>query len=116
MTSNYCPRCAHCQAIKEYEEQAEKRRRDLEEEKRRMEEELRAAERRLKEEGAIYGNRYELYTIAEIEKITNIDFLNEMLDQPYPCAQPKTDEELHELFERRRCIEKRLNDVLLENL
>ena len=119
MEANYCPVCAHCRMLKEIDEKAakvKKRRQDMEEEQRLMEEELRAEEKRVKEEGIIYGDHYDLYSLADIQNITNFDFLEEMLEKIYPCAQPQTEEELEDLHVRYNAVSKRLNDVLLENL
>jgi len=119
MEVNFCPCCVHCHTLKELEEKAAKvnqRRQDLDEERRLMEEELRAAERRVKKEGVIYGNHYELYTISDIQNITNYDFLEEMLGKIYPCGQPQSKEEHHELYDRYSVVSKRMNDLLIENL
>lgn len=116
MEANYCPHCVHCKILIENEKKAQERRRDFEEEQRRMEEDIKSAERRLKEEGVIYGNRYELYTIADIEKIKNYEFLCDMLSNIYPSAQPSTEEEHQELDKRYRAVSNRMQVVLIESL
>ena len=120
MAATYCPCCAHCRALKEIEEAAEKRRHDFEEEvearRQKMEEELAAEKKRLTEEGVIYGNQYEAYSVEEIMNIKNLDFLYEMSLNMCPNAQPPTEEECNELVERYKAVDTRLNALLLENL
>ena len=61
----------HCRTLRELEEESARRRHEMAEEERRMEEEIKAAERMIKEQGVIYGHHYDLYSIADIEKISN---------------------------------------------
>lgn len=120
MAANFCSYCRHCKAIKEIDEAAERRRHQFEEEvnerRLQMEEELEAEKRRLMEEGVIYGDQYEAYSVEEIMKITNLDFLYKMSQNMCPSAQPPTEEEFHELAQRCKAVDTRLNYLLLENL
>jgi len=119
MAAYFCPRCAHCQDLKEIEEAAEKRKQEFDEEvenrRKKLEEELKAEKRRIAE-GVIYGNRYDAYSVEEIMKISNLDFLYEMSLKMCPSAQPPSKEEFDELIARCKAVETRLNDVLIENL
>ena len=119
MAANYCPCCVHCQTLKELEENAvkvNKRRQDFEEEQRPMEEELEAKRRRVIEEGVIYGDRYDCYTVQDIQKITDMNFLNEMLNKMIPCGQPQTEEEIADLTERYDAAAYRFDELVIENL
>ena len=60
-----------------------------------MEEEIKESERMVKEQGVIYGHRYDLYTIEDIQKISNYEFLSDMLANMIPAGQPTTEEESH---------------------
>ena len=119
MAASFCPSCAHCRALKEIEKAAE-RQRDLEEEieerRRKMDEEVAAQKKRLMEEGVIYGDNFEAYSVAEKMKIKNLDFMYKMYDKAWPNRQPPTQEEYDERAERCEAIGTRLNELLIENL
>lgn len=114
MAANFCHCCAHCQALKEIEESAEKRRGDFEEEvekkRQRMEDELAAEKKRVTEEGVIYGDRYECYGPEDILKITNVNFLRKLSRNIFPSGQPPQ-EEFDELVLRARVVETRLKEL-----
>lgn len=60
------------------EEKYEKRRQEVELEQKRAEEAIRQEEKMMKEEGVIYGTDYLRYSIDEINKIINYEFLIDM--------------------------------------
>ena len=113
---SFCPHCIHCRTLLEHEEEAEKRRCEMEKERSRMEEEIKASERMIKEQGVIYGHHYDLYSLEDIQKISNYDFLNEMLTNMIPAGQPTTEEECRELGERYDAVAKRCEEVLFRDM
>ena len=92
----------------------------LEEEKRLAEEEMEksiARERKLYTvEGAIYGHEYSLYSVSEISRITNYDFLEKMSQHIFQSHQPQSQEEYNDVNERYKAVKARMNDVLLNDM
>ena len=88
----------------------------MEKDRMRMEEEIKESERMVKEQGVIYGHRYDLYTIEDIQKISNYEFLSDMLANMIPAGQPTTEEECQELDERFSAVSKRRDEVLFNDM
>ena len=88
----------------------------MEKEQMRMQEEIKEYERYVKEQGVIYGHRYDLYTIDDIQKISNYEFLSDMLANIFPAGQPTTKEECQELGERFSAVSKRRDEVLFNDM
>ena len=107
-----CPHCAHCRTLREMEEEAVKRRDAMEEERKRMEKEIEEAERMIREQGAIYGHQYDMYTVEDIQRITNYEFLCDMLANMIPAGQPTTEDECRDLGERYGAADKRCQELL----
>ena len=105
----------HCRTLLELEEEAERRRCNMEKDQMRMEEEIKESERMLKEQGVINGHRYDLYTIEDIQKISNYEFLSDILANIFPAGQPSTEEECQELGERFSAESKR-DEVLFNDM
>ena len=59
-------------------ERFEKRRQELEVEKQRVEDDIRREEKLITEKNAIYGRDYDRYSLQEVNRITNYDFLDEI--------------------------------------
>lgn len=89
MDVNCYPHCAFCKAQKELEERIKQRENGFEEQLRRMKK-IQVAEMLIKEQGAIYRENIERFSIDEINKITNFDFLERMSSKVFLPAQPIT--------------------------
>ena len=95
----------------------------LEREEREAREELekekllaRAAELKLKKQGVVHGDFYDAYTIEEIRKITNYDFLEKLCQNIYGPAQPNSDIEMEILNERYKVACDQLNEILVNEM
>ena len=89
------------------EEENEKRRQEVEWENQRLEEEKRRALKVMKEEGIIHGADYLRYSIDEINRITNYDFLIAMYTY---MSQDITNQLLYfDLQDTRDAVVKRVN-------
>ena len=103
----------HCKVQNEVNERFEKRRQELEVEKQRLEDDIRQEEKLIKEEGAIYGRDYDRYSLQEVNRITNYDFLDEMYN--YTCVN-RNQRDLNDHQERCNVLAKRADVVLIDSL
>lgn len=79
---------------------------EREEQSREVEEKMLEMRQRAQEirEGKIHGRHFMLYTEADLELITDTQFLYEMLNAITPCAQPETDWEFNELRRKQNLV------------
>ena len=121
MAGSFCPKCQHCQLKKELEGQLEIARLEREEreamerlaEERRQE---RLAATKLKEQGVIHGDDFDAYTIEDIRKIQNYEFLEKLSVNICPNAQPPNDFEFDYLNKRVKAVHEQLMQVLINDM
>ena len=120
-TTYYCPLCEHCERRKEQELQLLKCKLEREEVEAQKELE-RAIENaakesmRLKEQGVIYGNNYDAYSVEDIKNITNYTFLERLSHNIITPGQPQDDVSSDAMFSRHEAVLQQLNEVLINEM
>ena len=112
MQRAFCPYCSHCCALKEAKEKEEKKQAELD---RWREEECAKVEMQRQQEireGIVHGKNYDFYSESDIQKITNIAFLQELSGGIVPSGQPRNEWEWDYLNNLQATIDARI--ALLE--
>lgn len=76
----------------------------------------RLAATKLKEQGVIHGDDFDAYTIEDIRKIQNYEFLEKLSANICPNAQPPNDFEFDYLNKRVKAVHEQLMQVLINDM